>query len=175
MSLADFSVHRIIGRGGFGEVYGCRKDDSGKMWVDTFAYCAIIMLYRFALKCLDKKRLKLKKGEDVAINERNILLRVSSPFIVNMYYCFQSPAKLFFVLDLMNGTTPTTLWRHNDVICTGGDLHYHLSQRGVFTEDEARFYMCEIILGLEHLHGNNIVYRDLKVTLCDRMWSFIIC
>ena len=31
ISLTDFSVHRIIGRGGFGEVYGCRKDDSGKM------------------------------------------------------------------------------------------------------------------------------------------------
>ena len=31
ISLNDFSVHRIIGRGGFGEVYGCRKDDSGKM------------------------------------------------------------------------------------------------------------------------------------------------
>ncbi len=29
--LGDFSVHRIIGRGGFGEVFGCRKDDSGKM------------------------------------------------------------------------------------------------------------------------------------------------
>lgn len=29
--LGDFSIHRIIGRGGFGEVFGCRKDDSGKM------------------------------------------------------------------------------------------------------------------------------------------------
>ena len=74
-----------------------------------YNYVSDIILNRFALKCLDKKRLKLKKGEDVAINERNILLRVSSPFIVNMYYCFQSPAKLFFVLDLMNGTTPTPL------------------------------------------------------------------
>ena len=33
ISLNDFSIHRIIGRGGFGEVYGCRKDDSGRMWV----------------------------------------------------------------------------------------------------------------------------------------------
>ena len=31
IALTDFSVHRIIGRGGFGEVYGCRKDDTGKM------------------------------------------------------------------------------------------------------------------------------------------------
>ncbi len=31
ITLGDFSVHRIIGRGGFGEVFGCRKDDSGKM------------------------------------------------------------------------------------------------------------------------------------------------
>jgi serine/threonine protein kinase len=32
--MNDFSVHRIIGRGGFGEVYGCRKADTGKMCVD---------------------------------------------------------------------------------------------------------------------------------------------
>ena len=31
LSMNDFSVHRIIGRGGFGEVYGCRKADTGKM------------------------------------------------------------------------------------------------------------------------------------------------
>ena len=35
LTMNDFSVHRIIGRGGFGEVYGCRKADTGKMWVRT--------------------------------------------------------------------------------------------------------------------------------------------
>jgi hypothetical protein len=34
--MNDFSVHRIIGRGGFGEVYGCRKADTGKMWIKEF-------------------------------------------------------------------------------------------------------------------------------------------
>ncbi len=29
----DFDVHRIIGRGGFGEVYPCRKRDTGAVYV----------------------------------------------------------------------------------------------------------------------------------------------
>ncbi|BHF65907.1 Beta-adrenergic receptor kinase 2 [Sparganum proliferum] len=135
LSMSDFSVHRIIGRGGFGEVYGCRKLNSGKM---------------YAMKCLDKKRIKMKSGESMAINELNILSRVSSgdasPFIVCMTYAFQTPEKLCFILDLMNG----------------GDLNYHLSQHGTFTEDEVQFYAAEVILGLEHMHERNIVYRDLK-------------
>ena len=45
----------------------------------------------------------------------------------------------------------------------GGDLHYHLSQHGTFFENEIRFYACEVILGLEHMHTRGIVYRDLKV------------
>lgn len=65
-----------------------------------------------------------------------------------MTYAFQTAEKLCFILDLMNG----------------GDLHYHLSQHGLFSETQVRFYAAEIVLGLEHMHSRNIVYRDLKVT-----------
>lgn len=132
LSMNDFSVHRIIGRGGFGEVYGCRKADTGKM---------------YAMKCLDKKRIKMKQGETLALNERIMLSLVSTgqdcPFIVCMTYAFHTTDKLCFILDLMNG----------------GDLHYHLSQHGVFNENEMKFYAAEVILGLEHMHRRFIVYR----------------
>lgn len=44
-------------------------------------------------------------------------------------------------------------------------MHYHLSQHGVFSEKEMRFYASEIILGLEHMHTRFVVYRDLKVRM----------
>ncbi|XP_062521391.1 beta-adrenergic receptor kinase 1-like isoform X2 [Corticium candelabrum] len=134
-SLDDFVIHRIIGRGGFGEVYGCHKMDSGKM---------------YAIKCLNKKWLKYRKGEAGALNERNILARVNNPFVVCMTYAFQTTEKLCLVLDLMNG----------------GDLSYHLMYYRRFSEDWVKFYAREIILGLEHLHNLQIVYRDLKPANC---------
>jgi beta-adrenergic-receptor kinase len=143
LTMSDFSVHRIIGRGGFGEVFGCRKVDTGKM---------------YAMKCLDIKRIRLKSGEQLAMNERKMLQAVSEgadcPFIVCMTYAFVTADRVCFVLDLMNG----------------GDLHYHLTQHGCFSEPQVRFYAAEVALGLQHMHERHIVYRDLKpanILLCE--------
>ena len=37
-----------------------------------------------------------------------------------------------------------------------------LSKQKRFSEETARMYLCEIILAIEYLHFNNIVFRDLK-------------
>jgi serine/threonine protein kinase len=124
----DFSLFRILGRGGFGMVNGCKKSQTGKL---------------YAMKTMNKKRVKMKKAEALCLNERNILTFIDSPFVVCMKYSFVSNQELFLILDLM----------------TGGDLGYHLSRRGKFNVVESKYYAARIILGIKALHEQSIVYR----------------
>eukprot|EP00039_Didymoeca_costata_P019985 m.339626 g.339626 ORF g.339626 m.339626 type:complete len:744 (+) comp18889_c0_seq1:208-2439(+) len=128
---ADFDVHRILGRGGFGEVFGCRKFDTGAL---------------FAMKKLDKKRLKLKHQENSAVHERKVLSEMSSKFVTNLKYAFHDRDTLYLLLDL----------------CEGGDLSWHLKKKGKFTESQAKFYTAEIVMGIAHIHDKKMIYRDLK-------------
>lgn len=104
----DFSLFRVLGRGGFGLVNGCKKCTSGKL---------------FAMKVMDKRRIKMKKSETLCVNERNILAMVDSPFIVNLKYAFSTKTELFLILDLM----------------TGGDLGFLLHRLGKLEIVHARF------------------------------------
>jgi serine/threonine protein kinase len=75
-----------------------------------------------------------------------ILEKLNNPFIVKLHYAFQTPERLYFIIDFLNG----------------GELFYHLRREGRFTEDRTKFYTAEIILALECLHNAGIIYRDLK-------------
>lgn len=48
----------------------------------------------------------------------------------------------------------------------GGELFHHLQQVGRFKENIAQFYAAQILLAIEHLHKNNVIYRDLKPENC---------
>ena len=45
---------------------------------------------------------------------------------------------------------------------TGGEMFFHLKNDRRFTEARAKMYTAEIVMGLDFLHRQNIMYRDLK-------------
>lgn len=128
-----FRQYRVLGKGGFGEVCACQVRATGKM---------------YACKKLEKKRIKKRKGEAMALNEKQILEKVNSRFVVSLAYAYETKDALCLVLTLMNG----------------GDLKFHIYHMGEagFEEKRAVFYAAEICCGLEDLHRERIVYRDLK-------------
>ena len=131
IGLEDFIIMKVIGRGSFGKVYMVNKKSNNKV---------------YAMKCLHKDLIIRTKQVDNTKAERDIMKKISHPFIVKLHYAFQTPEKLYFVTDFLNG----------------GELFYHLCNEVRFSEDRARFYAAEILLALDHLHENGIIYRDLK-------------
>lgn len=116
----------------------------------TFA--KVVLVYNkdlkkyFAMKSLKKNFIKQQKQEVHTKTEREVLEKVDFPFIAKLCFAFQNKEKLYIVTEYM----------------PGGEMFYHLHNFGSFGEANAKFYICEIILALEYLHKNYIVYRDLK-------------
>ncbi|XP_064440246.1 G protein-coupled receptor kinase 4 isoform X1 [Mirounga angustirostris] len=111
----------------------------------------------YACKKLEKKRIKKRKGEAMALNEKRILEKVHSRFVVSLSYAYETKDSLCLVLTIMNG----------------GDLKFHIHNLGNpgFDEQRAIFYAAELCCGLEDLQRERIVYRDLKpenILLDDR-------
>ncbi|KAJ3156833.1 hypothetical protein HDU86_003599 [Geranomyces michiganensis] len=131
LTAADFELLKVVGKGSFGKVLQVRKKDTGRI---------------YAMKVLVKKDIVERQEIAHTLSERNVLIQATSPFLVGLKFSFQTPEKLYLVLDYMNG----------------GELFYHLQKETAFSEERAKFYTCELVLALEHLHKYNIVYRDLK-------------
>ena len=98
------------------------------------------------MKEMSKKKIIDKKSIKSILNERDLLARMNHPFIVNMHFAFQDNDNVYLVMDLLKG----------------GDLRYHLCYHGKYTEEETKFIIANIILGLEYIHSNMILHRDIK-------------
>lgn len=125
---------RVLGKGSFGKVVLVQKRvgrEQGSL---------------FAMKILKKSHLVRRRQIERTRTERKVLSAVNHPFIMKLHYAFQTPDKLYLVLDY----------------CPGGELFFHLSRFRRFPERVARFYAAELLLALGHLHKRGIIYRDLK-------------
>ena len=131
LSYNDFKPLKLLGTGSFGRVLLVRFKSNNTL---------------YAMKILRKDQIKLKHQEEHTKTERDLMVKINNPFIVNIKFAFQDESKLYIVSDFMQG----------------GDMFYHLHSQKKFEEKKAKFYTIELILGLEFLHKNNMIYRDLK-------------
>mmetsp|Transcript_22847 Transcript_22847/g.45946 ORF Transcript_22847/g.45946 Transcript_22847/m.45946 type:complete len:401 (-) Transcript_22847:675-1877(-) len=131
--ITDFDLLKVLGKGSFGKVMLVKKKDdpSGTL---------------YALKTLRKAALVKRNQLAHTSTERHILQNIHCPFLVHLAFAFQTPDKLYMVLDFM----------------AGGELFFWLKKDRKFSENRCRLYTAEITAALDALHSADIVYRDLK-------------
>lgn len=88
LTIDDFDLLKVIGKGSFGKVMQVRKKDSKKI---------------YALKAIRKSHIVSRSEVTHTLAERTVLAKVDNPFIVPLKFSFQSPEKLYLVLSFING------------------------------------------------------------------------
>ncbi|XP_033104186.1 serine/threonine-protein kinase N2-like isoform X2 [Anneissia japonica] len=132
--MSDFRCISVLGRGHFGKVLLAEYKNTGEM---------------FAIKALKKGDIIARDEVESLLCEKRIFETANTqrhPFLVNLFACFQTEQHVCFVMEY----------------ACGGDLMMHI-HTDVFSEPRTVFYSACVILGLQFLHENKIVYRDLKL------------
>ena len=136
VSLVDFDRIKVLGKGSFGKVVLVQRKSGSKSGE------------RHAMKVLKKSKLRRAKQVERTKTERRVLeVCDGHPFIMSMFYAFQTEEKLYIVLEY----------------CPGGELFFHLSRFRKFPEHVARFYAAELATAIDFLHRHGVIYRDMKV------------
>lgn len=121
----------ILGSGQFGVVYGGVHRKTGR---------------DVAVKVIDKLRFPTKE-ERALKNEVMILQNITQEAVVNLEWMFETPERIFVVMEKMRGDMLEMILN---------------SPRGRITEKETKFLIHQILVALKYLHSQNIVHCDLK-------------
>lgn len=132
MTIEDFEMLKVIGKGSFGKVVLVRRRSKPETL--------------YAMKILEKETICERKQITHTMTEQKVLREIEHPFIVKLHWSFQSKTQLHFVLDY----------------CSCGELYFHLVEIGRLKPSLASYYAAQITLALGYLHSKKIIYRDLK-------------
>nr|AML77171.1 putative LOV domain-containing protein [Sphaerozosma laeve] len=133
LGLKHFRPIKPLGAGDTGSVHLVELRDTGRL---------------FAMKAMDKEVMINRNKVHRACTEREILGLLDHPFLPTLYASFQTATHVCLITEF----------------CSGGELYGVLErQKGKrFPEDLAKFYVAQVLLALEFLHTQGVVYRDLK-------------
>ena len=130
-----FHLEYPIGRGGFGKVWKVK--------------CKLNNKY-YAMKIMSKVKIIKKNSVKNINNEKKFLSILHNPFLVNMVCSFQDNDNLYLVMDLL----------------LGGDMRYHINKRAIYNrkkdENQLKFIAGCVLIGLNYIHNNNIIHKDIK-------------
>ena len=99
-----------------------------------------------AVKKIRKDVLMMKNQVIHTRNEQLFMSKVKSPWIVELKASFQEDDFLYLVMEYL----------------PGGDFMNLLIKKDILTEEEARFYLAELILAIESIHKLDCIHRDIK-------------
>jgi protein kinase A len=145
-ALADFNIQRTLGTGSFGRVHLVQSKHNERF---------------YAVKVLKKAQVVKMKQIEHTNDERRMLQRVRHPFIITLWGTFQDAKNLYMVMDFVEGGELFSLLRKSQVsvsVCPW----YSIDNQQRFPNPVAKFYAAEVVLALDYLHSQNIIYRDLK-------------
>ncbi|XP_040833787.1 serine/threonine-protein kinase D2 isoform X2 [Ochotona curzoniae] len=121
----------VLGSGQFGVVYGGKHRKTSR---------------DVAVKVIDKLRFPTKQESQLR-NEVAILQSLRHPGIVNLECMFETPEKVFVVMEKLHGDMLEMILS---------------SEKGRLPERLTKFLITQILVALRHLHFKNIVHCDLK-------------
>ncbi|CAD0204075.1 unnamed protein product [Chrysodeixis includens] len=121
----------VLGSGQFGIVYGGLHRRTKRP---------------VAIKVIDKLRFPTKQEAQLK-NEVAILQNLSHPGVVNLERMFETPERIFVVMEKLKGDMLEMILSH---------------ENGRLTERITKFLVAQILVALKHLHEKNIVHCDLK-------------
>ncbi|KAF0687562.1 Aste57867_20681 [Aphanomyces stellatus] len=90
MTVDDFDLMKVLGKGAFGKVMLVRRKTSGEI---------------YAMKVLKKEHVVAKSQVEHTRTERKLLQAIDHPFIVRLRYAFQNAGSLYLVMDYYAGGT----------------------------------------------------------------------
>ncbi|PKA48519.1 Phototropin-1A [Apostasia shenzhenica] len=133
IGLKHFRPVKSLGSGDTGSVHLVELVETGEF---------------FAMKAMDKNVMLNRNKVHRVSAEREILDMLDHPFLPTLYASFQTKTHICLITDY----------------CLGGELFLILDKQPlkVLKEDAARFYAAEVVVALEYLHCQGIIYRDLK-------------
>ena len=129
-----YEKHEEIGHGHFADVYKVIEKATGT---------------KYAAKYIKKKRLESSRRgvskKDIQ-NEVNVLSEMNHENIIYLHQVYENRQHVVLVLELVDG----------------GELFDFISEREWLTEEEASYFVKQILLGVKYMHSKRVAHLDLK-------------